>query len=124
MLQALATEVMVARMEAAAKRPRREEGGGLACLLAGLGVAGQGGGKELLGQAREKLGQAVARAGQGLLGKPALSHRLEEEQWQEVARIQVLDNGCLAEQSRAVQTGVQEGMAADYSLRRLMLLAR
>ena len=91
MLQALATEVMVARMEAAAKRPRMEEGGqgGLASLLAGLGVAGQGEARELVGLARERLGQVVAKAGEGLLGKPALGHRLEEGQWEEVARLQV-----------------------------------
>ena len=91
-LQTLATEVMVARMEAVAKRPRMEEGGqgGLASLLAGLGVAGQGEAREVMGLARERLGQAVAQAGEGLLGKPALSHRLEEGQWQEVARLQVV----------------------------------
>jgi hypothetical protein len=101
LLHCLATEVMVARLEAAAPPGPEAPPGPVAGLLAGLGL-GPGAG---LREAGPALGRAVAGAPAGLVSTPALTHRLEAADWVAVAAL-------------------QGDLAADYTLRRRMLLAR
>ena len=109
-LHCLATEVMVARMERTAssgeeKRDNTSEN--LTGLLATLGLEGEAmeSPGEALFKAKFKLGQLVQKAPKELLSSPALTSKLEDNDWKEVAR-------------------VQEEMSKEYALRRRMLLAR
>ena len=109
-LHCLATEVMVARMESSAptgEEKQERTSDSLTSLLATLGLEGEPveSSGEALFKAKFKLGQLVAKAPKELLSSPALTSKLEEKEWKEVAR-------------------VQAEMSQEYALRRRMLLAR
>ena len=109
-LHCLATEVMVARMEKSASSGEEKQNNTaevLTSLLATLGLGGESveSPGEALFKAKFKLGQLAAKAPKELLSSPALTNKLEDEEWKDVAR-------------------VQADMNQEYALRRRMLLAR
>ena len=109
-LHCLATEVMVARMEKSASSGEERPDNTaevLTGLLATLGLDGESveSPGEALFKAKFKLGQLAAKAPKDLLSSPALTNKLEDEEWKDIAR-------------------VQAEMNQEYALRRRMLLAR